>query len=313
MQVVTILFKVLLHELEKLKLLRVLEEVPIYICILEDLSASHNFVNSLLKEFKLFKRVLLYIMKQIYLRFNYGSEISCMLFCLVMIIKSLKVEHIFIQFIFSILNSLFFLIDFRVSRLLKIFIFVALVIAACFLSMFLPVSKAKPTKLMRAEPASHVIATLILLNRFSALRALLSVSHYPGNILALIWVFSLPLHCSITTAWSMGFLTAFKAKRVSTLTLYVTDTVILILNAIVTTWVRTPSHILIIICVWFTEPFIICAQIITFQIFQEHWVRNCHVTHVLWTSCLHALLKAIIYSLDKPIFPIFRAKLMTTT
>jgi hypothetical protein len=69
--------------------------------------------------------------------------------------------------------------------------------------MLFPVSDAKPAKLMRAELASHVIATLILLDRLSALRTLFCVSHDPGNVLALIGIFSLPLHCRVATAWPM--------------------------------------------------------------------------------------------------------------
>jgi hypothetical protein len=178
--------------------------------------------------------------------------------------------------------------------------------------MVLPVSEAKPAKLMRAELASHMIATLVLFNWFFTLRALFRVGHDPGNVLAFIRIFSLPLNSCFATARTVWFLTALETERVSTLTLNITDTIILVLDTIVAPWVWAPSHALIIIRVWFTEPFIISAQIVSFQIFQKHWVRNCHVTHVLGTSCLHALLETVIHCLNKPIIPVFSAELMPT-
>jgi hypothetical protein len=62
-----------------------------------------------------------------------------MLLCLVMVIKSLKVEHVFIQFIFSILDPLFLSIDFTITSLLEFLVFVALVVPTSLLSMFLPI------------------------------------------------------------------------------------------------------------------------------------------------------------------------------
>jgi len=139
-------------------------------------------------------------MKQIDLCFNDRTKISTMLLCFVVIVESLEVEHIFIELIFCILNSLLFFIDLRVSRLLQFFVFVALVIATCLLTMLLPVSEAKPAKLMRAELASHMIATLVLFNWFFTLRALFRVGHDPGNVLAFIRIFSLPLNSCFATA-----------------------------------------------------------------------------------------------------------------
>ena len=106
-------------------------------------------------------------------------------------------------------------------------------------------------------------------------------------------------------------MTALEAERVSALALDITDAIILVLYTVVATLVGAPSDFLVVICVRFAEPLVVSLQIVAFEVLQKHGMRNCHVTHVLRASRLHALLKPIIHCLYQPIFPVTLAELMS--
>ena len=77
----------------------------------------------------------------------------------------------------------------------------------------------------------------------------------------------------------------------------IADAIVLVLYTVVATLVGAPSDFLVVICVRFAEPLVVSLQIVAFEVLQKHGMRNCHVTHVLRASRLHALLKPIIYCL----------------
>jgi len=62
-----------------------------------------------------------------------------------------------------------------------------------------------------------MVASLVLLYRFSAFGALLRVGHDPGNVLALRRVLQAPLLSSVAVARAVALLAALKAKGVATL------------------------------------------------------------------------------------------------
>ena len=80
---------------------------------------------------------------------------------------------------------------------------VALVIASCGAAMFLPVTHADPAELVATLIAGHVVATLVLLDRFVAARTRFCVGHDPGHILRLGVDFYRPGICSLTASRSM--------------------------------------------------------------------------------------------------------------
>ena len=73
-----------------------------------------------------------------------------MLLSFIMIIEPLKVEHVFVELILSILYALLLLINLRVSRLLHFFILIALIVASRLLTVLFPVPEAEPAKLVAA-------------------------------------------------------------------------------------------------------------------------------------------------------------------
>ena len=72
-QVVTVLLKVLLQELEESKFFGTKDEITKDIGIFKHLSTLNNLIDSFIKELKFIHRVLLDIMKQLYFGFNYWS------------------------------------------------------------------------------------------------------------------------------------------------------------------------------------------------------------------------------------------------
>lgn len=72
----------------------------------------------------------------------------------------------------------------------------------------------------------------------------------------------------------MALIATFEAKRVATFALDIAYARVLVLNAVVTSLVRTPPHILIVISVGFAEPFLVSLEIVPNQEFHELRVRN---------------------------------------
>lgn len=141
-----------------------------------------------------------------------------------------------------------------------------------------------------------MITSLILFNGLPALRALLSVCHDPSNIFTLCWILESPLFCYLAIAGSVWFTTTSKTEIIPAFANHLRYTRILILNTVITTWIRTPTHILVIICVCLAEPFHISLQILILEILNELWMRNLHIAHMLWAFGIYCL-KSFIHFL----------------
>ena len=112
--------------------------------------------------------------------FNVGQQVSRVAFGFSMVVVSFVVEDVSLQLVLCIFNLLNFLLDFIV--LLKLFKFVALVVASRCRPMIGPCPQAYPTERMLASDASHVVAPLIFLYRLFAIRTGLRVGHDPLHI-----------------------------------------------------------------------------------------------------------------------------------
>lgn len=92
-----------------------------------------------------------------------------------------------------------------------------------------------------------MVTTLVLLNRFSTCRTLLGVCHNPSNVLTLVGVFQSPLLGSGAVTRSMRLVTTFEAEYISTFTVNFVCAHVLVFYTVVTSLVRTPPDILVII------------------------------------------------------------------
>ena len=117
-----------------------------------------------------------------------------------MVVKSFKIEHISLKFVFGLL-PLFFL----VLELAIFFLFlehITLVVTSRRRSVLLPVPKTYPAKLVSAalNLTGHVIATLVFLNSSLTFGTWLRVSHYPCKILRFCSVLYLPKLYNVTVS-----------------------------------------------------------------------------------------------------------------
>ena len=79
-----------------------------------------------------------------------------------MVLEASEEEDVSVQFLFRVFRRLV-----RLLKLIRVFdrlIFVALVVAAGRLVVILPITHAHPAKLVLTDFASHMVATLTLLN-----------------------------------------------------------------------------------------------------------------------------------------------------
>lgn len=213
-----------------------------------------------------------------------------------MIVKTLKIKDVLIQFIFSFSSFLFFLTDFLISLFLQLFILITIIIPSSPLSMLRPISQTKPTEFVSTHFASHMIATLVLLYWFPTLRTLFCVSHDPCYVLTFISILSFPLLSELAVSGSMWFKSTLEAEGVATFANDICHAKILEFYTVVTTLVRTPSHTLIVISVWFAMPFIIGDKVLSLQILIEHRMWHNNIALMLGTLGLYSS-KPIIYSL----------------
>ena len=108
-----------------------------------------------------------------------------MLFRALVVVESFEVEHVLPELVLVVLARVF-LLDYRsVALLLELLVLVAVVVAACLLSVLRPSPQAHPAEVVVANPASHVVATLVLLNWLLTLWAVLGVRHDPSNVFRL--------------------------------------------------------------------------------------------------------------------------------
>ena len=140
MQIVAVLLQFLLHKLKEIQLLFVLKVKTVDIGVLYDLPASDNFVYGLLEELKLCQRVVLDVMKQSDFDFDDWAKGAAVLLCFVVVVESLEVEHVLVQFGLSLFNTLFLCSNLNIPSLFKFFIFVAVIISSASLPMLTPIS-----------------------------------------------------------------------------------------------------------------------------------------------------------------------------
>lgn len=97
--------------------------------------------------------------------------------------KTLKVEHVSLEFIFLVL--LVFQHFHKVFVFLRfLFVNVASIIATSRIAVHLPLSETQPAEIVAAVSASHMVAPLVLLNKRLALRTRLRVGLYPRNVIS---------------------------------------------------------------------------------------------------------------------------------
>ena len=135
-----VFLQIFLQELKQLLARSVLEVVAIRIRPLEHLSALNNFVQRLSQEFQLVQRVLLNLMQKLHFALNWLFQLFRMLFRPLVVVESLKIEHVLAQLVLEILTLVILLNYVVVPRLLHILVFVAVVISAGFLTVLAPCS-----------------------------------------------------------------------------------------------------------------------------------------------------------------------------
>lgn len=100
-------------------------------------------------------------------------------FTFMMVIESLEIENVFLEFKFGVFSCLILCGDFCVVET------ITFVITSSALVVLLPFAQADPAKLCVAHFALHVIAPLVLLDGLAAfcIRTLFGIRNYPIDIL----------------------------------------------------------------------------------------------------------------------------------
>ena len=156
-----------------------------------------------------------------------------------------------------------------------------------------------------------MIATLILLNRFAALRTLLCVSHYPSYVFTFSWVFRFPKICNLTITRPVWLLSTPEAEWIPTFAVNIRFSRIPVLYTVITTLVGTPTNILVIISVSLAIPFHVSLQIFILEVFQKYRMRYHDIAHVLRAFAVDTL-EPVIHFLLQVALPILFAELMAT-
>jgi len=107
-----------------------------------------------------------------------------------------------------------------------------------------PVAHAEPAEFMFAHVASHVVTSLVFLDRPLALGTVLCVCNHPGNIFALALIFHQPFQRSVTVAGTMRVLVAFETEKDASLSPHLRDCVWNVFYAELASWVRAPLHVI---------------------------------------------------------------------
>ena len=79
-------------------------------------------------------------MKQSDFHFDDWAKGAAVLLRFVMVVESLEVEHVLVQFGLSLFNTLFLCSNLNIPSLFKFFIFVAVIISSASLPMLTPIS-----------------------------------------------------------------------------------------------------------------------------------------------------------------------------
>ena len=225
--------------------------------VLKNLSGSHHLFDWFVEEFQFHLGVVLNLVKVTNLSLHHWSKsISGLILTLPMIVKSLEVMDVSLEFVLGILLLLLHAVVFH-----KL---VTFIVSTGSLSMLFPFLQANPTKFMWALSTLHVIAALILLDWTStiAIGALFGICNYPSNIFTLTCVFDLPLNEHLAACRSVQLISTLETKCFSAETVHhilsvcIRDHLTCILAII--GW--TPLNPLVIICKGFTVPFLISVQ-----------------------------------------------------
>jgi hypothetical protein len=108
----------------------------------------------------------------------------------------------------------------------------------------------------------------------------------------------------------MWFLATFETEWIPAFAIHLHDTAILINHTIVTPGKWTPPNLLVIVSVWFAEPFLICFEVCACKIFSKHRVRDSHVALMLGACRWNTELESLVNSCAQIILPIGAAELM---
>jgi hypothetical protein len=107
------------------------------------------------------------------------------------------------------------------------------------------------------------------------------------------------------------FLATSETKRISALAVYIRLSRVFVLNTVITTLIRTPTNILVIISISLAVPLHVRLKIFILEVLLELRVRYHNITHVLRTFAEHTM-RSISYFLPQVPKPVLFAELMTT-
>lgn len=181
---------------------------------------------------------------------------------------------------------------------LLLLIQVARIVASSFFTMSAPRCQTQPAEMMATISASHMVATLILLNIASTLRTRLSVGLDPHEILRIKLFLLVPLLDLETRCWHVLFLCAGHAILVPALAFYpFFGTEGTQFSYVLTIFIRTPLDILVGVGVLFDMPIQVLSLVLElgciFHERQKHAVWH-HTIASKLLACgeygLHALL-----------------------
>mmetsp|Transcript_44389 Transcript_44389/g.105135 ORF Transcript_44389/g.105135 Transcript_44389/m.105135 type:complete len:375 (-) Transcript_44389:383-1507(-) len=316
METVGFLLKVLLQMLEQVLLRpsRVIQIVPVDIRPLEHLSTSPNLPQRIIQELQLDDLEAVLVVKCLHLALHFNFLLPGELHTTIMVHEALEVEHVLIQRMLCSYAALLFLRMLAFFRLLVIDI--ALVVPSCRGTVSRPVTQTKPTKLVPTASSlrtHHVVATLVLLYRSVALRALLGVGPDPTNVLRLCTVLDIPGADRFALGRPMGLLTTRPALEKVATTAHLQGISTLVFDRKVAALrVRTPLHIGIVIHVRSSVPLFVLSNLALIAKLLEEVARNHKVALVLRTSSLDGCLPIIYLGVQIP-RPAVWAKPMATT
>jgi hypothetical protein len=133
---------------------------------------------------------------------------------------------------------------------LHLFELVTLVVATRSCAMVFPGAEAGPTEVILAAQASHVVATLVFLNRSLALRTLFCVCHNPSEIRLFCCVLPVPLFGNVAVGRFMRLMSTKEAEGAATVTFdLIFQRVDVLLVAVLTAKDGAPLDSLVIISV----------------------------------------------------------------
>lgn len=182
--------------------------------------------------------------------------------------------------------------------------------------MLIPVPKTKPAELVATSGASHVVAALIFLNRFSTFRvgAGFGICNHPGDVLWLVAILFFPFASDFAVTGSVGCSRTSEAKSHPADTSYIFNGNVLWLNAVSAACTRTPFDAFIIIGEALTVKLDVLFVTLwkSFKDFLPNRMRDFHRTFVLWTTRLKTRF-AHLHPLTKIISPTFETKSVTAS